>query len=110
MSQNCALTALKANHTLGYIKSNVAREGICPSALCCETSSGVLLPVGECLEWERHGPVGAQPRRATKKLPRMEYPSYEDRLCSFKKTREWHFSISSRSVRRKGADSLARSV
>ena len=45
---------------LGYIQSSAAsraRERICPSALCCETSSGVLRPDGECSAQERHGAV-----------------------------------------------------
>jgi len=31
------------------------REGICPSALCCETSPGALRPDGECSVQERYG-------------------------------------------------------
>lgn len=37
------------------------REGMCPSALHCETSPGALRPDVECSVQERHGPVGVCP-------------------------------------------------
>ena len=70
VSQQCALTAKRANCLLGCIQSSAAtrvRERICPSAVCCETSPAVLHPDGECSVQERHGPVGAQPERGHEK-------------------------------------------
>jgi len=69
MSQQCALTAQRANPILGCIKSSAARrvrEGICPSALCCETSPGALRPHAECLVQERHRAVGECPEEGHK--------------------------------------------
>ena len=56
------------------------REGICPSALCCETSPGALHPGGECSAQERHRAVGACPEEGHKNDPRYGTAAYEDRL------------------------------
>ena len=55
------------------------REGICPSALCCETSPGALCPDVGSLVQERHRLEHVQ-RRATEMIQGMEQPSCEDRL------------------------------
>ena len=72
MSQQCALTAQKANCILGCIKRSVvsrSREVI--SSLCAgETSPGVLHPDVESSVQERHGPVGANPEGGHKNDPR----------------------------------------
>ena len=77
MSQQCALTAQKANRILGSIKSR-AREVILQgrSHLHCtgETSPGVLCPAVEFSVQERHGPVGARPEEGQKKDPRDRTP------------------------------------
>ena len=83
MSQHCVLAAQRANHILGCIQSSVAsrvREGICPSALCCETSPGALRPDGECSVQERHGAVGERPEEGHRNEPRDGTPPCEDRL------------------------------
>jgi len=92
MSQHCALAAQRANHILGCIQSIVAsrvREGICPSALCCETSPGALCPDGECSVQERHGAVGEHPEEGHRNEPRDGTPPCEDRLraglCSWRR-------------------------
>ena len=53
----------------GHIQSSTAsrlREAICPSALCCETSPGVLRSDGECSAQDRHRAVGAHPEEGHK--------------------------------------------
>lgn len=56
------------------------REGICPSALCCETSPGVLCPdVGSSVQ-ERHGPAAVHPEEGHQNAPRDGTPLCEDRL------------------------------
>jgi len=76
MSQQCALTAQKANRILGCIKSSTAsrsREGILP--LCSgETSLGVLHRALEPSAQEGHGPVGASPEEGHKDDPRAGAP------------------------------------
>jgi len=60
----CALTAQKANCTLGCPRSRVVsrvREGICPSALHSETSLGALCADVESSVQERHGVTGVHP-------------------------------------------------
>ena len=56
------------------------REGICSSALHCETSPGVLHPDGECSVQERRGTVGACSAEGLKNDPRDGTPPCEDRL------------------------------
>ena len=73
----------KANHNLGCIQSSVASrvwEGICPSALCCQTSPGALRPGGESSVQERYGTVGVRPEEGHKNDPRDGTPPNEDRL------------------------------
>ena len=53
----------------GGIRSSVAsraREGICSSALCWDTSPAALRPDGECSAQEGHGAVGARPEKGHK--------------------------------------------
>ena len=74
------LTAQKANHTLGCIKSSVAsrsREGILP------LYSTLVRPHHPALEppaQEGHGPVGAGPEEGHKMTRGLEHLSYEERL------------------------------
>ena len=73
MSQQCALTAQKANHNLGCIKSSKARrerEVTCPSALHCETSRGVLHSHVESSVHERHRAAEVRPEEGHKHDPR----------------------------------------
>ena len=74
----CALTAQKANHILGSIKSSVAsrsREGILPLWLHSgETPPGVLCPALEPPAQERHGVVGVGPEEGHKNYPRAGAP------------------------------------
>ena len=72
-----ALVAQKASCILGCIHSGEAskvREGICSSALCCETSAGALHPDEECSVQERHGAVGAHTGDGHKNDPRDGTP------------------------------------
>jgi len=83
-TQQCVLTAQKANHILGYIKSSMAtmsREGILPlySALvrphlesCIQLWSPQHRKDMDLLEWVQ--------RRATKMIKGLEHLSYEKRL------------------------------
>jgi len=80
----CVLTAQKANHILGCIKSSVAsrsREGNLP--LC---SALVRLPRGllhsalESAAQDRHGPAEVGPEEATKMIRELEHLCYEERL------------------------------
>ena len=68
-------------------------EGICPSTLHCETSSGALRPDGESSAQERHRAIGAHPEEGHKNDPRDGTAPYEDRLsaevCSMEKGRLW---------------------
>jgi len=76
MTQQCALTAQKANCILGCIKRSVVsrfRELILP--LCSgETPHGVPHPALEPPAHERHGPVGAAPEEGHKNDPRAGAP------------------------------------
>jgi len=83
MNQQCALTAQKANHILGCIKSSVAsraREVILPlySALVrppwSPASSSGALSTGKI--WT----VGVGPENATKMIRELEHLCYEERL------------------------------
>ena len=73
--------------------SQQGEEGICPSALCCETSPGALRPDGECSAQERHGAAGAHPEEGHQNDLRDGTPPCEDRLraglCSTEKGRLW---------------------
>jgi len=78
-TRHCTLTAQNANRILGGIKRSVAsraREGILPlySALV-RPHLGVLHPALEPPAQEIHGPVGAGPEKATKKIQWMEHLS-----------------------------------
>ncbi|KAK4819120.1 LOW QUALITY PROTEIN: hypothetical protein QYF61_025587 [Mycteria americana] len=82
MTQQCALTAQKANRILGCIQSSMAsrsREGILflYSAL---TRPAVLRPDLGSSAQERHGAVGAGPEEATKMVRGLEHLCCEDRL------------------------------
>ena len=76
LSQQCALTAQKANHILGCIKRSVARrlrEVILP--LCSgEASPGILHPDVESSAQERHGPIRLHPGEGHKNDPRDGAP------------------------------------
>ena len=76
MSQQCALTAQKANCIPGCIQSSIAsraREMILP--LCSgEASPGVLYLDVESSVQERHGPVGARPEEGHKNDSRDATP------------------------------------
>jgi len=76
MSQQCALTAQKANRILGCIKRSTAsksREVILP--FCSgETSPGVLHSALEPSAQEGHGPVGVRPEEGLKNDPRAGAP------------------------------------
>jgi len=79
---------------LGGIQSSTASsvgEGICPSALRCETSSGALRPYGESSAQDRHGADGVCPEEGHKNDLRDGTAPCEDRLragvCSMEKGR-----------------------
>ncbi|PKU39329.1 hypothetical protein llap_10373 [Limosa lapponica baueri] len=84
VSQQCALTAQKANFILGCIKRSMAsrvREVIL--SLCStlvRPPPGVLCPALESSAQEGHGPVGTGPAEATKIIRGLEHLSCEDRL------------------------------
>ena len=84
MSQQCALTAQKANTTLGCIKSSVvsrAREVILP--LCSALVRPHLEHFVQMLNPQCRRDVDLLERirrRATKMIQGMEHLSYEDRL------------------------------
>ena len=84
MSQQCVLTAQKANHVLGCIKRSVAsraREGILP--LCStlvKPPPAVLCPALGAPTSEGHGPARVGPEKATKMLRGLEHLPCEDRL------------------------------
>jgi len=65
MTQQCVLTAHKANHILCCIKRSVAQQvkgsDFAPLLHFGETPPGVLHPALEPSAQERHGPVGAGP-------------------------------------------------
>ena len=50
--------------------SQQTRVGICPSALCCETSPGALRPDAESSVQERHGAVATHPEESHESDPR----------------------------------------
>ena len=72
MSHQCVLAAQTANHILSFIKKKHGQqvEGGDSATLLCsgETSPGVLCPGLEPSAQERHGPIGAVQRSATKKI------------------------------------------
>jgi len=77
MSQQCVLTAQKANRILGCIKSSVASRSRGDSApLLCSavTPPGVLRPALESSAQEIHGPVGADPEEGHKNDERTRTP------------------------------------
>jgi len=84
MTQQCTLTAQKANRTLGCIPSSVAsrkREGILPlcSALV-RPPLGVLRPALEPSAQGRYGPVEVGPEEATEMIRGLEPLCCEERL------------------------------
>ncbi|KAK4823442.1 LOW QUALITY PROTEIN: hypothetical protein QYF61_002128 [Mycteria americana] len=96
MSQQCVLTAQKANRILRCIKRSVAsrsREVILPlySAL---TPPGVLHPALQSSAQEGHGAVGTGPQEGHENDPRAGAPLLKDRLrelglFSLEKRRLW---------------------
>ena len=72
MSQQCALTAQKANHILGC-GQQVQRSDPAPLLCTGEASPGVLCPDMEFLVQERYGHVEHVQRRATKMMQGMEH-------------------------------------
>ena len=73
-SQQCTLTAQKANCTLGCIKSseaNISREGILP-LYSPEIPPGVKCPALGPMAQDRHGPVGADLEEGHKNCQRAE--------------------------------------
>jgi len=94
MTQQCVLTAQKANRMLGYIKSSMAsksREVILLRS--GESPPGVLRPALQPSVQGRHGPYWVQ-RMATIMMRGLEHLSHEERLrelglLSLEKRRLW---------------------
>ena len=76
MSQQCALTAQKANRILGCIKRSVSRRlrEVILLLYAGEVSPGVLCLDVESLTWERYGSVGACSEKGHKNDPRDGTP------------------------------------
>ena len=81
MSQQCVLTAQKANHILICTARSMAsrlRKVILPLYSALVTSPGVLHPNVEFPVQERHGPVGVRPEKGDKEDPRDGTPILQE--------------------------------
>ncbi|TRZ08585.1 hypothetical protein HGM15179_018521 [Zosterops borbonicus] len=82
ISQQCVLTAQKANHVMGCIQSTVAsrvKEGILP-LYSGEIPPEVLHPALGSSAQVKCQAVGASPEETTKMIRGMEHLNYEERL------------------------------